>query len=29
MHAARPHWNEVAAELSKELHWEFEDYADV
>lgn len=26
MHAARPHWSSVAAELAKELRWEFEGY---
>ena len=25
-HASRKTWNEVAAELNKELHWEFENY---
>ena len=25
-HAARPSWQEVAAELNKELWWEFENY---
>jgi hypothetical protein len=28
MHAARPTWDEVAAELGKELHWEFENYSE-
>ena len=27
LHAWRPSWTESAAELSKELHWEFENYA--
>lgn len=27
MHAERPTWNEVAEELAKELHWEFERYS--
>ncbi len=27
MHAARPRWTEVAAELNKELHWEFDNYS--
>ncbi|MFA6956711.1 MAG: Imm8 family immunity protein [Thermoanaerobaculia bacterium] len=26
LHAARETWEEVAGELSKEMHWEFEDY---
>jgi len=25
-HATRKTWNEVALELNKELHWEFENY---
>jgi hypothetical protein len=25
-HAVRPTWNEVAAELNKELLWEFDNY---
>ena len=27
LHAHRPTWLEAAGELSKELHWEFENYA--
>ncbi len=27
MHASRPVWNDVAAELNKELHWEFDNYS--
>jgi hypothetical protein len=27
MHAARSDWSSVAAELAKELHWEFEGYS--
>ena len=27
-HAVRETWSEVAAELNKELHWEFENYRD-
>lgn len=26
MHAHRPTWAQTAAELSKEMHWEFENY---
>ena len=25
-HCVRPTWEEVAAELNKELHWEFDHY---
>ena len=28
MHAARPAWEQVATELGKELHWEFENYTE-
>jgi hypothetical protein len=28
MHAVRPTWSGVAAELAKELHWEFENYSE-
>jgi hypothetical protein len=27
MHTTRAHWAEVAAELNKELHWEFDNYS--
>ena len=27
MHATGPNWSAVAAELAKELHWEFEHYS--